>query len=119
LALNGYLSVINRKSSKTTFWRCENYKTCPATATTSASNSSNVTLFKNHTHEPDFAKIEVAKRKLQMKEAVTNNPHKSIKRLYSEAFPASDRADIDLVAARPDFKNIRSAMYKCFFPHVK
>jgi hypothetical protein len=37
LALNGYLYVVNRKSSKTTFWRCENYKTCPATATTSAS----------------------------------------------------------------------------------
>jgi hypothetical protein len=110
LVLDGYLFVLNRKSTDRAFWRCSNFKTCPATVVLSLEDAI-ISTGKDHTHGPEKTKIEILKRTIALKEAVVKQPHRSLKELYNEAFAAGDNEDVDFVASRPDFKNVKSTLH--------
>ncbi|KAL8563858.1 hypothetical protein ACOMHN_034237 [Nucella lapillus] len=110
LLLNGYLYVLNRKHENFVFWRCIEYKTCPATVTTATAYDTIQYLGKNHHHEPDLAKVEVIRRTADLKNAVKTQMQVPVKRLFSEAFTAADNVNKGLVAARPTFRNPQRLM---------
>ncbi|KAL8565290.1 hypothetical protein ACOMHN_001188 [Nucella lapillus] len=111
LLLNGYLYVLNRKNKNFVFWRCIEYKTCPATVTRATADDTIQYLGKNHQHEPDLAKVEVIRRTADLKNAVKTQMQVPVKRLFSEAFTAADNVNEGLDAARPTFRNVRSTLY--------
>ena len=111
LVLNGYIFVLNRKNERFVYWRCSEYKTCPATLTTSTADDTITHVGNDHQHQPDLAKIEVARKTAALKNAVKTQLHVPVKRLYSEVFTAADNADADFVAAKPTFRKVKSALY--------
>lgn len=112
LLLNGHIFGLNRKTDTHVYWRCTQYKTCPATVTTSLENDTITHVGKNHSHEPEPAKIAIAKRTVALKKAVKEQVNLPVKRLYSEAFSAADNDDADFVAERPSYLSMKTTLYK-------
>ena len=59
--LDDFQYLQNRKSTTTTFWRCRNRRTCPATVATSNKNDEIINRNTTHNHPPEHAKIKSQK----------------------------------------------------------
>ena len=107
LALDGYILRVDKKlKNGCTSYKCQ---TCPSRGVLNAEETTFTPGPVQHNHAPDFGRIDILRRRAELKKNVLEQPTTSMKRLYQDAF--ADVQDDDGMVSVPPFKSLKSGLY--------